>query len=64
MIMYEPTASLSPTAESMIYEQFLNIAHDKILFMISHRLGFTKITDEIIVLDNGRIIVEEGTIVC
>lgn len=60
MIMDEPTASLSPTAESMIYNQFLNIAHDKTLFMISHRLGSTKITDEIIVLDHGRII-EKGS---
>ncbi|MEW9053980.1 MAG: ABC transporter ATP-binding protein [Neobacillus sp.] len=60
MIMDEPTASLSPTAESMIYNQFLNIAHDKTLFMISHRLGSTKITDEIIVLDHGKII-EKGS---
>jgi len=60
MIMDEPTASLSPTAESMVYSQFLNIAHDKTLFMISHRLGSTKITDEIIVLDHGRII-EKGS---
>ncbi len=59
MIMDEPTASLSPTAESMIYQHFLEIAHDKTLFMISHRLGSTKITDEIIVLDQGRII-EKG----
>lgn len=60
MIMDEPTASLSPTAESTIYNQFLNIAQDKTLFMISHRLGSTKITDEIIVLDHGRII-EKGS---
>lgn len=60
MIMDEPTASLSPTAESMIYNQFLDIANDKTLFMITHRLGSTKITDEIIVLDQGKII-EKGT---
>jgi len=60
IIMDEPTASLSPTAESMIYNQFLNIAQDKTLFMISHRLGSTKITDEVIVLDHGRII-EKGS---
>lgn len=60
MIMDEPTASLSPTAESTIYNQFLSIAHDKTLFMISHRLGSTKITDEVIVLDHGRII-EKGS---
>lgn len=60
MIMDEPTASLSPTAESMIYNQFLNIAKDKTLFMITHRLGSTKITNEIIVLNQGEII-EKGT---
>jgi ATP-binding cassette subfamily B protein len=60
MIMDEPTASLSPTAESMMYNQFLNITHDKTLLMISHRLGSTKIADEIIVLDHGRII-EKGS---
>lgn len=60
MIMDEPTASLSPTAESMIYNQFLKIAQDKTLFMISHRLGSTKIADEIIVLEHGRIL-EKGS---
>lgn len=60
MIMDEPTASLSPRAESMIYNQLLNIAKDKTLFMITHRLGSTKITDDIIVLDQGEII-EKGT---
>lgn len=60
IIMDEPTATLSPTAESMIYNQFLKIAKDKTLFMITHRLGSTKITDEIIVLDQGQII-EKGT---
>ena len=56
MIMDEPTASLSPTAESSMYEQFLKIACDKTLLMITHRLGSTKITDEIIVLDHGKIL--------
>ena len=60
MIMDEPTASLSPTAESVIYRQFMNMAYNKTLFMISHRLGSTKITDDIIVLDHGRII-ESGS---
>lgn len=60
LIMDEPTASLSPTAESAIYHQLLEIAKDKTLFMISHRLGSTKIADEIIVLDQGTII-EQGS---
>jgi ATP-binding cassette subfamily B protein len=60
MIMDEPTAALSPTAESMMYSRFKNIAQDKTLLMISHRLGSTKIADEIIVLDQGRIL-EKGS---
>lgn len=59
MIMDEPTAALSPTAESTMYSRFKNIAQDKTLLMISHRLGSTKIADEIIVLDQGRIL-EKG----
>lgn len=59
MIMDEPTAALSPTAESMMYSRFMNLAQDKTLLMISHRLGSTKIADEIIVLDQGRIL-EKG----
>ncbi|WBW94987.1 ABC transporter ATP-binding protein [Oceanirhabdus sp. W0125-5] len=55
VILDEPTSSLSPTAESRVYSNFSKIAKDKTLLMISHRLGSTKISDEIIVLDSGRI---------
>jgi len=60
VILDEPTSSLSPTAESRIYSNFAEIASDRTLLMISHRLGSTKISDEIIVLDNGNI-AEQGS---
>ncbi len=60
IILDEPTSSLSPTAESKIYSNFSKIAKDKTLLMISHRLGSTKISDEIIVLDCGTI-AEQGS---
>ncbi len=60
VILDEPTSSLSPTAESRIYSNFSKIAKDKTLLMISHRLGSTKISDEIIVLDSGKI-AEQGS---
>ncbi|MEG0672328.1 ABC transporter ATP-binding protein [Clostridium sp.] len=60
IILDEPTSSLSPTAESRIYSNFSRIANDKTLLMISHRLGSTKISDDIIVLDNGKI-AEQGS---
>lgn len=51
---------MSPTAESNIYSNFSKIAKDKTLLMISHRLGSTKISDEIIVMHRGKI-VEQGS---
>lgn len=60
VILDEPTSSLSPTAESRVYSNFSKIAKDKTLLMISHRLGSTKISDEIIVLDSGKI-AEQGS---
>jgi ATP-binding cassette subfamily B protein len=60
IILDEPTSSLSPTAESKIYSNFSKIANDKTLLMISHRLGSTKISDEIIVLNCGKI-AEQGS---
>lgn len=60
IILDEPTSSLSPTAESKIYSNFSKIAKDKTLLMVSHRLGSTKISDEIIVLDCGTI-AEQGS---
>ncbi|MBI9011349.1 MAG: ABC transporter ATP-binding protein [Clostridiales bacterium] len=60
VILDEPTSSLSPTAESEIYTKFLNFANERSLLMISHRLGSTKIADEIIVMDDG-VIAESGS---
>lgn len=55
VILDEPTSSLSPTAESDIYTKFMDFAEGRSLLMISHRLGSTKIADEIIVMHDGKI---------
>ena len=59
-ILDEPTAALDPISESRIYEEFKKLLSDKTTVFISHRLGSTKLADEIIVIDDGRII-ERGT---
>jgi ATP-binding cassette subfamily B protein len=59
-ILDEPTAALDPVAESELYELFDKIAGETTTLLISHRLGATKIADEILVLDQGRI-AERGT---
>ena len=60
IILDEPAASLSPAAESGLYRRFAEITKDKTSLLISHRLGSTKLSDVLFVLDNG-VIAETGT---
>ena len=60
MILDEPTASLSPMTESKLYKRFAEITKNKTSLLISHRLGSTKLSDVLFVLDNG-VIAETGT---
>ncbi|GHV14851.1 ABC transporter ATP-binding protein [Clostridia bacterium] len=59
-ILDEPTAALDPKAESRVYEKFSDIVnHQKeskegITIFISHRLGSTRLADEIIVIADGK----------
>lgn len=59
-ILDEPTAALDPISESQIYQEFEKLMRDKTTIFISHRLGSTKLADEILVVDGGTI-VERGT---
>ncbi len=60
IILDEPTASLSPMMENKVYHQFAEIAARHTPLLISHRLGSTKISDILFVLDGGRV-AETGT---
>lgn len=60
MILDEPTASLSPMMENKLYQRFTEITKEKTSLLISHRLGSTKLSDILFVLDNG-VIAETGT---
>lgn len=64
-ILDEPTAALDPISESRLYEQFGDIVSrnkndSHITVFISHRLGSTKLADEIIVISEGKA-AEVGT---
>jgi len=60
MILDEPTASLSPMMEGELYKRFAEITKNKTSLLISHRLGSTKLSDVLLVLDGG-VITETGT---
>ena len=55
-ILDEPTAYLDPISEIDIYNLILNLSGDKLVFFISHRLGFAKNADIIVVIREGTIV--------
>lgn len=59
-ILDEPTSALDPISESRLYSEFEKLMDGKTTVFISHRLGSTKLADEILVIDGGRI-AERGT---
>ena len=59
-ILDEPTASLDPIGESMVYRNFEQISRGMTTIFISHRLASTKLADIIYVLSEGKII-ESGS---
>lgn len=60
LILDEPTSSLDPIAEEMLYRQYDSLANDKISFYISHRLNSTRFCNRIFYMKDGEIC-EEGT---
>ncbi|KQO17408.1 ABC transporter ATP-binding protein [Paenibacillus sp. Leaf72] len=60
IILDEPTAALDPITEVEVFDKFLELSGDKTAIFITHRLGSCKSADNILVLDNGKLI-EQGT---
>lgn len=59
-ILDEPTAYLDPLSEIEIYDLIYQLAGQRTVLFISHRLGFAKKADRIVVFDKGKV-VENGT---
>ncbi len=59
-ILDEPSSSLDPISERRLYEIYNQIFREHTTILITHRLGNTKEQDEILVLDEGRL-VEHGS---
>lgn len=59
LILDEPTASLDPIAEAEIFKQFDSLRQGKTTLFVSHRLSSAVAADEIIVMQNGKVI-EQG----
>ncbi|MFG2395640.1 ABC transporter ATP-binding protein [Streptomyces lydicus] len=60
LVLDEPTANLDPRAEYRIFQRLRNLAQDRAVLLVTHRITSVAIADRIVVLDEGRI-VQEGS---
>ncbi len=60
LVLDEPTAAMDAAAEATIFEHFRELAGGRIAILISHRFSTVRMADQIIVIQDGRII-ERGS---
>ncbi|MFD7288435.1 ATP-binding cassette domain-containing protein [Streptomyces sp. NPDC059863] len=60
LVMDEPTAALDARAEHHVFTGLRDLAKDRAILLITHRLTNVAVADRIVVLDQGRV-VQEGT---
>ncbi len=60
VILDEPTAALDPKAEAQVYARFHEMMEGRTSICISHRMSSCRFCDDILVLEEGRI-VERGS---
>lgn len=60
VILDEPSSALDPIAEYNMYKNMMEIAGDKTVIFISHRLSSARVADRIYLMQEGAI-AEEGT---
>jgi len=60
LILDEPTAALDARAEHEVFQRFADLTKGKMSVLISHRFSTVKMSDRILVLDNGRIAEQGG----
>ena len=60
MVLDEPTSAIDPLEETRLYQKFAEMAEGRTAFIVTRRIGLTKISDRIMVMDRGRL-VQTGT---
>ena len=60
LVLDEPTAAMDAAAEAQVFEHFRKLTQTRIAILISHRFSTVRMADQIVVIQNGRI-VERGS---
>jgi len=56
LVLDEPTASMDARAEAQVFEQFRDLARERMVILISHRFSTVRMADQILVIQGGRIL--------
>jgi ATP-binding cassette subfamily B protein len=60
LVLDEPTAAMDARAEAQVFEQFRELARERMVILISHRFSTVRMADQILVIQGGRIL-ERGS---
>jgi ATP-binding cassette subfamily B protein len=60
LVLDEPTSAIDAQAEAEVFEHFRQLARGRITILISHRFSTVRMADQIVVLEEGRV-VERGS---
>lgn len=60
IILDEPTSAMDPIAEGKMYDNILSVLRKNGVILVSHRMASARLSDRILVLQNGTI-VEDGS---
>ena len=56
LVLDEPASALDALAELEVYRQFMELAQDRAVLLVSHRLGSARLADRILFMRQGRIV--------
>ena len=56
LVLDEPTAAMDARAEAEVFEQFRELARDRMVILISHRFSTVRRADQILVIQGGHIL--------
>lgn len=58
LILDEPTSNMDTDSELMVQKRLASVCEDKTLIIVTHRLSMLRIVDRLIVMEDGRIIMD------
>ena len=56
LVLDEPTAAMDARAEAQVFEQFRELAQDRMVILISHRFSTVRMADQILVIQGGEVL--------